>query len=455
MTSASSLPPWHTSFLLFLRGVWGLTATDNDKEEKEEEEEKEEKSYDITHNTNNSDISDSEEEDDVRERSGDGVSVKEERQQLLHFLVSLQHRLTYFFSSSTSSEAMLAVQRNSAEAMTSVFLLLYVLSSSSGKRRVFEQQLHLLNTTFLTSLRHLHSLLRVKLAETPLTSHTVRLDFIDVDRQRVTLALHDQQQQRLAVASLPPTRQSLSQGAAPSFEKLYLCSDVYDFYSLMMRLPDVTSFLSFRLAEEILPELCTTLLLCLKLYLTTIPDNNNDAINTPSTNTSSTSIAAKRFVRSEERVKLSLLRFLETCLQNEDFIVLFAPRSDVASQGMSSACDVVKSLIFYLLPLLARTESEEVTAVAYRIYDHLGSLDTAFLSLLFDFVLNDNVSASQSDWLLIARDTSLHHNISQSDAASSPVLSNSDITALLKKYQQDSGLLDKVLSIQETLLFKQ
>lgn len=359
MTSASSSPQWHTSFLLFLRGVWGLTATDNDKEEKAEERE----SSDITHNTINSDISDSEEENDVRERSGDDVSVKEERQQLLHFLVSLQHRLTYFFSSSTSSEVMLPVQRNSAEAMTSVFLLLYLLSSSSGKRRVFEQQLHLLNTTFLTSLRHLHSLLRVKLVETPLTSHTVRLDFIDVDRQRVALAIHDQQQQRLAVTSLPPTGQSLSQGAAPSFEKLYLCSDIYDFYSLMMRLPDVTSFLSFRLAEEMLPELCTTLLLCLKLYLTTIPDNNNNDTNyTTSPTTTSTSIAAKRFVRSEERVKLSLLHFLETCLQNEDFIVLFAPRSDVASQGMSSACDVVKSLIFYLLPFLAHTEvSDDVT----------------------------------------------------------------------------------------------
>ena len=279
---------------------------------------------------------------------------------ILSLLVATRAKLTFFLSGLSTSLADRSqyIRKECLEVATMVFLEL--LELQSDQQRLFEQEIFQFGLVLTSVLRDCHCLLRLRLATLSNSSHSIgrlssgnflpKLDLEERDVQRLSLLLLEQRDQTVstAVSSTSAVESNVPQSEEFSFQLLPILSAVYDFFSILLSIrrsgESVADFLSLRLSEDLLPEISRTLLLFLRVSVSK---------NSRSSNPFSLEDNAQAFSR-DQQAKVSLLRFIRHCMDNEDFIKLFS--MDESTNGFRGSCDVFKTWIYYFPILLLAKE---------------------------------------------------------------------------------------------------
>jgi hypothetical protein len=273
----------------------------------------------------------------------------------------IHQRLLYLFSLSSTQDDIstsLSLQRSIVSSLGSLSSQYFVLFSLSSFRPLVYSAVKCL----VEKIKEFHALFRMKIfsqyffySNTNSSSlmkemrDVQRLEFEEEDKLKVKLLLHRDQQvasQELSSRSSLVSSSNLLQesiinnSSVPAVERLFLrlslLPDIYSFFSLCLVID--TSFLSYQLCENLLPEIMKSLIIFMKLFVY-LPSSSTSSKSTDQESTRN-SLMSRFYL--QEQLKLSLLTFLLSCLrQKVEFAKIFTSFDD--------KYDIVKSLLFYLL----------------------------------------------------------------------------------------------------------
>jgi hypothetical protein len=334
------------SLVSFMNSLKTFSYENSPGEENGEEADLLNKNDDDEDNDGNS--SDGEETQD--QDSSSAATAISSRKNYLTVLKSFHQRILYFLSFNHVES-----QRQLLEILERLLIRVYFIH-----QRSFQQLLYLTNKILINKLKELFSLFRMKLFVSlfaPSSSHpsmkkriqqSNKLEFDSGDVLAMKLMIWEQKKENETSTSLVPSASSSQQHEENPLESLYqrlfLFPMYYNYYHLMILLD--ASFFSYKLSEELIPELMKLLVIYTKIFIhfdhstsSSSSSSPTKAIKNDSKENDNNNSFMKKFLLND-KMKLSFLTFLYDCFLNETFLLIFEKYE---------AFDFFKSLIWYLL----------------------------------------------------------------------------------------------------------
>jgi hypothetical protein len=349
----------HQSLMSFMQSMKSFSYENCPGEENEEETDlltKNEQKKDVNENIDDDEDNDgnsSDGEETQEQDSSNAATAVSSRKNYLTVLRSFHQRILYFLSFNHVES-----QRQLLEILERLLIRVYFIH-----QRSFQQLLYLTNKILINKLKELFSLFRMKLFVSLFSpsSHpsmkkqiqqSNKLEFDSGDVLAMKLMIWEQKKEKEASTSLVPSASSQQHEENPLeslYQRLFLFPMYYNYYHLMILLD--ASFFSYKLSEELIPELMKLLVIYTKVFIhfdhsTPSSSSPTRAVKNDSKENDNNNSFMKKFLLND-KMKLSFLTFLYDCFMNETFLLIFQKYE---------AFDLFKSLIWYLLIYFTSSE---------------------------------------------------------------------------------------------------